>query len=168
MIIRSYIHHLNHHKNQEKKSGSVVNLGTRMKHVVVTVSRASMVTMSLVIVVGITRARGWGLMVNHTQSSRHMEILKMVSAFRDYTTCGMGIILSSEELALVNPARNGKLYTDGKPMLPLLESPGICIIDPTKAGNGYWNYEKMATQTEDMMHTLSILEPYLQQLQQYD
>ena len=53
-------------------------------------------------------------------------------------------------------------------MLPLKESPGIRIIDPTKAGDGYWNYEKMATQTEDMMHCMLILEPDIQQLHQYN
>ena len=53
-------------------------------------------------------------------------------------------------------------------MLPLLESPGLRIIDPTKAGDGYWNYEKMATQTEDVMHALQVFEPNIQQLHQYD
>ena len=66
----------------------------------------------------------------------------MVSVFKDYTKRGMGIQLSSKELALVNAARNNTLYTDGKQMLQLLESSGLHIIDPTKAGDGYWDYKK--------------------------
>ena len=48
----------------------------------------------------------------------------------------------AEELIKVNTCRVGKFYKDNTPMLPLLESPGLHIIDPTKAGDGYWKYEK--------------------------
>ena len=53
-------------------------------------------------------------------------------------------------------------------MLPLLESPGLRIIDPTKACDGYWNYEKIDTQTVDVMHSLRVLEPDIQQIHQCD
>jgi len=76
--------------------------------------------------------------------------------------------MSTSELAKVNIERNGRQYIDNTPMLPLLESPGMRIIDPTKAGDGYWNYEKMAYQTEDVMHAMTVLEPNIQQLHQYD
>ena len=58
-------------------------------------------------------------------------------------------------------------YHDKTPMLPLLESPGLRIINPTKAGDGYWNYEKMAYQTEDVIDALGVLDPLCQQLHQF-
>ena len=66
----------------------------------------------------------------------------MVSGFKYYSKRGMGLAMSAEELIKVNTCRVGKFYDDKNPMLPLLESPGLRIIDPTKAGDGYWNYEK--------------------------
>ena len=92
----------------------------------------------------------------------------MVSGFKDYSKRGMGLAISSEELIKVNTCQVGKFYDDTTPMLPLLEIPGLRIIDPTKAGDGYWNYEKMSTQTVDVMHALPILEPGIQQIHQYD
>ena len=53
-------------------------------------------------------------------------------------------------------------------MPQLKESPGLRIIGPTKAGDGYWKYENMAAQTEDVMQALQVLEPDIQQLHQYD
>ena len=66
--------------------------------------------------------------------------------------------------------RVGKFYAnaDSTPMPQLKESPGIFILDPTKAGDGYWNYENMEAQTEDVMHALQVLDPDIQQLHQYD
>ena len=113
-------------------------------------------------------SKRWGVDNRSYSISKSQGISKMVSAFKDYSKRGLGILMSVEELALVNAARMGKFYNDEKPMLPLSESPGLRIIDPTKAGDGYWNYEKMATQTEDMMHALGVLEPEFQQLHQYD
>ena len=54
----------------------------------------------------------------------------------------------------MNNGRIRKHYTDGTNMEPLEESPGICVTDPTKAGDGYWNYNKMARQTENVMDVL--------------
>ena len=34
---------------------------------------------------------------------------------------------------------------------------GLRIIEPNKAGDGYWNHENMAAQTEDVMHALQVL-----------
>jgi len=50
----------------------------------------------------------------------------------------------------------------------LTESPGLRIIDHSKAGEGYWNYEKMAIQTEDVMTAMDTLHPNVQQLHQFD
>ena len=52
-------------------------------------------------------------------------------------------------------------------MLPLLESPGFCIIDTTEAGDGYWNYEEIGTHTVDAMQALQVMEPDIQQIHQY-
>ena len=60
----------------------------------------------------------------------------MVSGFKYYSKQGMGLAMSAEELIKVNSFRVGKFYDDMTPMLPLLESPGLRIIDPTKAGDG--------------------------------
>ena len=92
----------------------------------------------------------------------------MASAFKDYSKRGMGIAMSAVELAEVNASRELTKYTNTNQMLPLVESPGLRLIDPTKAGDGYWNYEKMEKQTEDLMHALEVLEPEVQQLHQYD
>ena len=72
----------------------------------------------------------------------------------------MVIAMSTNELTQVNLCRAGNVYADADatPMLPLLESPGLRIIDPNKAGDGYWNYNKMATHTKDVMHALQVLE----------
>ena len=55
----------------------------------------------------------------------------------------MGLAMSAEELIKVNTCRVGEFYDDTTLMLPLLESPGLRIIDPTKDGDGYYNYEKL-------------------------
>ena len=114
-------------------------------------------------------SRRWGLDGRSYPVGKGMGISEMVSAFKDYLKRGLGLAMSSDELAQVNDARSGRLYADGTPMLPdLKESPGIRIINPSKAGDGYWNYEKMATQTEDVMCALRVLEPDIQQVHQYD
>ena len=110
----------------------------------------------------------WGIDGRSYAISKSQGISNMVSGFKDYSKRGLGIAMSTEELKEVNLSRVGNAYADTTPMLPLLESPGLRIIDPIKAGDGYWNYEKMATQTEDVMHSLKILEPNIQQLHQFD
>lgn len=59
-------------------------------------------------------------------------------------------------------------YKDGSEMKPLTESPGLRIIDPSKAGDGYWNCEKMLRQTEDLIHALDTLDPNTQKVFHYD
>ena len=62
----------------------------------------------------------------------------------------MGLIMSANELTRVNLQCVGKFYAnaDSTPMPQLKESHVLRIIDPTKAGDGYWNYENMAAQME--------------------
>ena len=62
--------------------------------------------------------------------------MKMVTGFKDYSKRGVGLAMSAEELIKVNTCLVGKFYDDTTPMLSLLESPGLRIIDPTKAGDG--------------------------------
>ena len=81
---------------------------------------------------------------------------------------GMRIAMSTKELVEVNASRVLTIYTNTNLMLPLVESPSLRIIGPTKAKYGYWNYKTMDTQTEDLMHALEVLEPEFQQLHQYD
>ena len=111
----------------------------------------------------------WGIDGRSYAINKSQGQSEMASAFKDYSKRGLGLAMSTQELVQVNTARNGKHYFDGTPMLPdLKESPGLRIINPTKAADGYWNYEKMAVQTEDVMHALQVLEPTVQQLHQYD
>lgn len=42
------------------------------------------------------------------------------------------------------------------------------MINHSRAGEGYWNYIKMALQTEDVITVMDILEPCIQQLNQYN
>ena len=74
--------------------------------------------------------------------SKSQGISKMVSAFKDYSKRGLGLKLSSDKPIEVNTCRIGKFYRNNVTMLPLTESPGLRIIDPTKAGNGYWNFDR--------------------------
>ena len=76
--------------------------------------------------------------------------------------------MSGPELELVNKNRVGRKYLDGQPMEPLVESAGIRIIEPSKDSDGYWNFEKMSEQTQDVMHTMDTLKPEIQQLHQFD
>lgn len=39
-----------------------------------------------------------------------------------------------------------------------MESPGIIVIEPTKDANGYWNFNKMSKQTQDVILALDTLE----------
>ena len=73
-------------------------------------------------------------------------ISKMFSAFKDYSKLGMVLIMSANELTRVNLQRVRNFYanSDSTPMPQLKESPGLRIIYPTKAGDGYWNYDNMA------------------------
>ena len=84
----------------------------------------------------------WGIDGRSYLIIKSQGISKMVSGFKDYSKRGMGLAMSSEELIKVNTCRVGEFYDDTTPMLPLLESPYLRIIDPTKAGDGYWSYEK--------------------------
>ena len=42
----------------------------------------------------------------------------------------------------------------------LMESPGLRIINHSKAGEGYWNYKKMAIQTKNVMTAMDTLHPH--------
>ena len=44
-----------------------------------------------------------------------------------------------------------------KAMEPLKVSPGLRVIDHSVAGEGYWNYIKMAIQTEDVITSIEFL-----------
>ena len=57
------------------------------------------------------------------------------------------------ELERINAVRTtGAKYTyDNIPMKKLATSPEFKVIGPTKVGDGYWNFEKMSHQTEDVM-----------------
>ena len=76
--------------------------------------------------------------------------------------------MSSNEVEIINSHRMINKYDNGSVMNPLKESPGFVIIEPTKVADGYWDYEKMSTQAQDVMHSLDVLHPNVQQLHQYD
>ena len=98
----------------------------------------------------------------------------MASVFKDYSEHGVGLLLlTDEDLEKVNDWRKGRFYKtkiDGKQieMKQLNESPGMRVIDHSVAGEGYWNYNKMAIQCEDAISTMDLLRPHLQQLHQFD
>ena len=62
-------------------------------------------------------------------------VSKMASAFKVYSKRGMGLLMSTEDLKIVNARRVGNSYKDDLSMDPLIESPGLRIINPTKAGD---------------------------------
>ena len=110
----------------------------------------------------------WGITDRSYPISKSQGISKMVSAFKEYNSKGLCLVMSAAELTKANTVRSDHQYTNETPMLPLAETPGLRIIDPTKAGDGYWNYEKIAYQTQDVMHAMSVLKPDIQQLHQYN
>ena len=83
----------------------------------------------------------WGIDGRSYAISKSQGISKMVSGFKDYSKRGMGIAMSANELGEVNHCRVGKFHADAEstPTPQLIESAGLRIIDPTKAGDGYWN-----------------------------
>ena len=69
--------------------------------------------------------------------SKSKGVSRMVSACKDYSKRGMCLKMTSEEIEEVNNVRTSNGMTT------LKESPGCVIIDPSKSGDGYWNYEKI-------------------------
>ena len=59
----------------------------------------------------------------------------MVSAFKDYSSRGIGLQILETELGKVNHDRVGKEYHDEEKMLELEESPGLKVIEPTMAAD---------------------------------
>ena len=104
----------------------------------------------------------WGIDGRSYAISKSKGVSRMMSAFKDYSKRGMCLKMTKDELDCVNFSR----VTKG--MKELNESPGCVIIDPTKAGDGYWNYEKISAQTQDVIHAMDVLEPDHQQLHQFD
>ena len=92
----------------------------------------------------------------------------MASMFKDYSKRGTGLYMTEDELNQINLKRIGEKYLDGTELPQLDSSPGLKIIDPTMAGDGYWNFNKMSLQTQDVIQSLNCLEPDIQQLHQFD
>jgi len=110
----------------------------------------------------------WGIDGRSYAISKSKGISRMVSVFKDYTKRGLCLAMTAEEFQKVSDGRIRKQYTDGTNMESLEESPGICVINPTKAGDGYWDYNKIARQTENVMDALDALEPNIQHVYNYD
>ena len=113
--------------------------------------------------------RRWGIDGRSCTISKSQGISQMASSFKDYSKRGLCLAMLADDVTRVNNARSGRFYADAIPMLPSLkESPGLRIINPTKAGDGSWNYEKMARQTEDVLWALQVLDLNIQQIHNYD
>ena len=110
----------------------------------------------------------WAISGRSYAISKSRGVARMVSAFKDYSSRGMCLRMSAPELEVVNADRVGCTYADGQSMEPLMESPGCRIIEPSKDGDGYWNFDKMSVQTQDIMAAMDTLEPEIQQLHQFD
>ena len=89
----------------------------------------------------------------------------MVSAFVDCAR-GFGLPMSTEELETVNAARRGQKYasedsaiallgTADKP--PLETSPGIRFLNYGINKDGYWDYDHMARQMEDVLDCAEVV-----------
>ena len=107
-------------------------------------------------------ASRWGIDGRSYAISKSKGISRMVSAFKDYSKYGMCLRIAAQELEEINVARTMKGMSE------LRNSPGCVMIDPTKVGDGYWNFERMASQTTDVIHAMDILESHIQQLHQFD
>ena len=94
----------------------------------------------------------------------------MVSAFTD-TARGFGLPMSEAELAQVNALRRSCDYasvdsaiaingTASKPPLPLpddFRSPGIRFLKYGQNKEGYWDYDRMALQMEDVLDCVGVV-----------
>ena len=93
-----------------------------------------------------------------------MCTLCMDSVFKDYSKHGVGLLFSKQELESINERRDGKFYKtkinwQKKEIEPLMVSPGLRVIDHSMAGEGYWNYLKMAIQIKDIITSIEFLRP---------
>ena len=72
--------------------------------------------------------------------------------------------MSTNELEIINSQRMINKYDNGSVIKPLKESPGFLILEPTKVADCYWDYEKRSIQAQDVIHSLDVLHPNVQQL----
>jgi hypothetical protein len=92
----------------------------------------------------------------------------MVSAFQS-RVFGLGRSLSDDELAAINERRHGKEYVSKEAALlvkrtslkrPLKSNaPFVRFFDVGVERDGYWDYNQMAIQTEDLLDCLVVLYP---------
>ncbi|CAN0187432.1 unnamed protein product [Laminaria digitata] len=80
---------------------------------------------------------------------------EMVSAFQDVIR-GFGLVLSEDELTLVNDYRRGLKRED------LQETPGTRFLVVGKNKGGFWGFDEFELQTIDVMDVLEALEPNMQ------
>ena len=89
----------------------------------------------------------------------------MVSAFTD-TALGFGLKMTDEQLATVNANRRGAEYLSAESAIAingtaskpeLTESPGIRFLEYGKNKEGYWNFDRMALQMEDVLDCVEVV-----------
>ena len=94
-------------------------------------------------------------------------------AITDAPEHGVGLNILKQELEAINEWHvdkfcKTKINGHKKAMELLMVSPGLRVIDHYMAGEGSWNYIKMAIQTEDVITSINFLQPQLQQIHEFD
>ena len=99
--------------------------------------------------------------------SKGMGVGVMVSSFNSYRF-GFGMNITNEQLQCVNTYRRAKCYCEtnaaiflnGSPAKPsLTESPFLCMLEHGQGKDGYWTYNHMVFQLEDITDCMTILYP---------
>ena len=98
--------------------------------------------------------------------SKGMGVGVMVSSFNSYQF-GFGMKITNEQLTSVNTHRNGQNYVEeaatflngsaAKP--PLSESPFLRLLEHGQGKDGYWTYNHMVLQLEDVIDCMTVLYP---------
>ena len=96
-----------------------------------------------------------------------MGVGVMVSAFNSYQL-GFGINITIEQINEINTYRQDRSYveTDAATFLngstkkqPLTESPFLRMLEHGQGKDGYWTYNHMVLQVEDVVDCMTVLFP---------
>ena len=81
---------------------------------------------------------------------------------------GYDMIISNEDMALINNYRDGKTYPDDlaaqtingtNKKQPLTKSPFVRTLEYGANAGGYWTYDRMVLQLEDCIDIMKVLYP---------
>eukprot|EP00733_Pompholyxophrys_punicea_P000119 Pompholyxophrys_punicea_v1_NODE_18_length_5920_cov_44.741176.p1 type:complete len:649 gc:universal NODE_18_length_5920_cov_44.741176:695-2641(+) len=106
-------------------------------------------------------SKEWSVGGLKTLRKKHDGPGEMVSGFQDEVR-GFGFPMTSTEL------ENFNLVQKGKGKAEIAGSPGLAFLSYGKQKEGYWNFEKLASQTSELIDVFEFLYPELQLIGEFD